>query len=61
MLANFLAAIGLTLLLWVLYRGIKGNPDAFSKANLSKSTTTLGVLALLLIGVIAFAVMMLRK
>lgn len=61
MLVNFLAIIGIGLLLWVLYRGIRGNPQAFSKENLTKSFTTMGVLALLLIGVVGFAVVLLRQ
>lgn len=61
MFTNILAIIGIALLVWMLYRGIKGNPDAFSKDNLNKSFMTMGILALILIGVIAFAVIMLKK
>lgn len=60
MLTNFLLSIGIALLLFILYRGIKGNPEAFSRENMSKSLSTLGVLALLLIGLVSFAVLMLR-
>lgn len=60
MLANLLTAVGVTLLLFILYRSIKGNPQAFSKVNLSRSMMTLGILALFLIVLIAFAVMALR-
>lgn len=60
MLVNILIVIGILLLLWVLYRNIKGNPDAFSAMNLNKSFTTLGILALLLIAVVALAVMLLK-
>lgn len=60
MLANILTALGIVLLLWVLYRGIKGNPQAFSKENINKSLSTLGVMALILIALVAFAVMMLK-
>lgn len=45
---------------WFAYRTIKGNPQMFSRANISKSITTLGVLALLLIVVIGFCVLMLK-
>lgn len=48
------------LLGWMLYRQIRGNPQAFSRENLSKSFYTLGILALLLIAFIALLVMMLR-
>lgn len=47
-------------LVWWLYRGIRANPQAFSKENLGKSAYTLGVLALILIAFIALCVMMLK-
>lgn len=46
---------------WMTYRFIKGNPGALSKENVSKSLTTLGVLALLLIGFIALLVVFVRS
>lgn len=52
--------IGAALLGWFLYRQIRGNPQAFSKDNLSKSFFTLGILALLLIAFIWLLVLMLR-
>ena len=55
----FLLIVGV-LIAWMLYKQIKGNPQAFSRENLSKSFYTLGILALLLIVFIAFLVMMLR-
>lgn len=60
MLASILTALGIVLLLFLLFRSIKGNPEAFSKENLNKSFTTLGLLALLLIAVVTFAVLMLK-
>lgn len=60
MLTNFLGILGIGLLLWVLYRGIKNNPEALSKENLTKSFFTMGVLGLILIAVIYFAVILLR-
>ncbi len=47
-------------MIWFGYKRIKGNPELFSGENLSKSAMTLGVLALFLIGVIAFCVMILK-
>ena len=52
--------LGALLMGWLLYRQIKGSPQAYSKENLSKSLYTLGILALLLICFIAFLVMLLR-
>jgi hypothetical protein len=60
MLTNILMALGVTALMWVMYRGIKNNKEAYTKENLTKSVMTLGVLALLLIVLIVFAVLALR-
>lgn len=60
MLASILTALGVLLLLWVLYNGIKNNPEAFSKSNLTRSFLTAGLIALVLIGLVALAVMALR-
>lgn len=47
-------------LLWRLYRVFKENPSLLSKENLSKSFSTMGVIALLLIGFVATLVMLIR-
>jgi hypothetical protein len=52
--------LGAALAVWIIYRSIRSNPQAFSKANLNKSVGTLGLLALLLIVFIALLVMLLR-
>lgn len=52
-----LLAIGIG---WLLWRQVKGSPQAFSKDNLNKSFWTLGLLALFLIVFIAFLVMLVR-
>ena len=52
----FFYVIGGGLMLWVAVRLIKNNPGAFSKERLSQSSTTLALLTLLLIGIIAVAV-----
>jgi putative copper export protein len=54
-----LAAAGL--IVFLLYRTIKGRPDQFSKENLTKSFSTMGILAVGLIVFIAILVMMLRN
>ena len=56
-----LAAVGATVLLFLLFRGIRSNPEAFSKENLGKSLTTVGLLALLIIGVVAISVWYLKS
>lgn len=59
-MGSFLAVLACALLTWLLYRGIKGNREAFSKENLNQSFLTMGFLALLLIGIIGIAVILLR-
>ena len=49
-----------TALLYFLWQSIRGNPQAYSKANLEKSLTTIGLLALLIIGVVVVCVWYLR-
>ncbi len=48
------------LIAWVLYRYIKGRPEQFSRENLSKSFSTMGVLALVLIGFVMLLILMLN-
>ncbi len=59
-MGGFLALLGCVFLVWILYRGIKGNQEAFSKENLNRSFMTMGVLALLLIGIVGLVLMLLR-
>lgn len=61
MLAGFLTICGFGFLIWIMYRTIQGNPEAFSKANLSRSFTTVGFLALILIVVVGIAIFTLRS
>ena len=60
-LYQILGLIGAGLIIFVLYRVIKGSPEQFSKENLNKSFFTMGVLALVLIGFIALLVLILRS
>ena len=57
---QLLGIIGAILIIWVLYRTIKGRPDQFSKENMSKSFFSMGVLALILIVFVALLIMFLR-
>lgn len=59
-LYQILGILAAVFIVWYLYRVIKTNPDAFSKESFSKSFSTMGFLALLLIGFIALLIMMLR-
>jgi hypothetical protein len=58
---ELLGLLGAGMILFILYRTIKGNPDQFSKANLSKSFFTMGILAIVLIGFVALLVLLLRN
>ncbi len=55
-----LAAICL-FIIWRIYGTMKTNPQLFSKENLTKSFTTAGVLALILIGFVATLVLLLKS
>lgn len=57
---QILGLIAAGLIVWVLYRSIKGRPEQFSRENFSKSFSTMGFLALILIVFIAFLVLILR-
>lgn len=48
-------------IIWRIYGTMKTNPDLFSKANLSKSFATAGVLALILIGFVVVLVFLLKS
>lgn len=60
-LTNILLIIGGGLLCWFTYKTIKRHPAAFSTENVSRSIFTLGILALILIGVISLLVLLLRQ
>lgn len=60
-LYQILGLIGAALIVWVLYRNIKGRPEQFTRANLTKSFSSMGILALLLIGFVALLVLMLKN
>ena len=52
-LYQVLGLVGAALIVWVIYRSIKGRPEQFSRENLTKSFSSMGVLALLLIVFVA--------
>ncbi|MBN9230342.1 MAG: hypothetical protein J0I93_05770 [Legionella sp.] len=55
-LYEILGLVGAGLVIFVLYKFIKGNPGQFSRENLSKSFLFMGLLALLLIAFIALLI-----
>jgi hypothetical protein len=58
---QILALLGAVLVIWILYRSVRGNPEQFSRENLSKSFSTMAILALVLIVFVAFLVFMVRQ
>lgn len=60
-LYQILGLLGAGLVIFLLYRTIKGRPELFSKENLNKSFFTMGILAIGLIGFIALLILMLRN
>ncbi len=52
--------IAAALLAFLGYRSVKNNPGLFAKENITASLGTVGWLAIMIIGVIAFCVMVLR-
>lgn len=59
-LYQLLGLVGAGLIIWFLYRTIKGRPEQFSRENLSKSFSSMGILALLLIGFVALLILLVR-
>lgn len=57
---QILALLAAGMLVFFIYRTIKGRPEMFSRENLSKSFSSMGILALILILFVAFLVVMLR-
>ena len=60
-LYQLLGLVAAGLIVWILYRTIRGRPEQFSRENLMKSFSSMGVLALLLIGFVALLVLMLQN
>lgn len=47
-------------IVWRIYKVLKANPGLLSRQNLSKSFTTMAVLALILMGAVAILVLLTR-
>ena len=57
---QLLALAGAGLIIWFMYRTVKGQPTLFSRENLNKSFSSMGILALILIAFVGLLVLMLR-
>lgn len=58
---QILGLISAGLILFILYRTIKGRPEQFTKANLNKSFYTMGLLALGLMVFIYLLILIVRS
>jgi hypothetical protein len=58
---QLLALVGAGLIGWILYRTVKNKPEQFSRENLTKSFSSMGFLALILIAFVAFLVILTRQ
>lgn len=58
---QLLGIIGAIVVIWLLYRVTRSNPQAFSKENLNKSLKTMGFLALGLIAFITLCIFLIRS
>lgn len=59
-LYQILGLVGAGLVVWLLYRTIKSRPDQFSRENLSKSFSSMGMLGIILILFVTFLVFIVR-
>ena len=57
---QILAILAAVFIVWYMYKNVKHNKEAFNRETLSKSLTTMGFLALILIAFVAFCVFLLR-
>ncbi len=58
---QLLGLLGSGLIIWMIYRTIKNRPDAYSRENIQKSLTTMGILAIILIIFIALLIFSIRN
>ena len=58
---QLLGIVGAGLIVWLLYRTIKGRPEQFNRESITKSFWTLGLLGIGLIVFVGLLVVMLRN
>lgn len=58
---QILGIAGAILIVVLLYRSVKGRPELFTKENLNKSLSSMGMLALALMGFVALLILFLRS
>jgi hypothetical protein len=60
-LYQLLALLGAGLIAWITYRTVKSHPAVFSRDNITKSLSSLGVLAIILILFVTLLVFLVRS
>jgi putative copper export protein len=60
-LYQILGLIGAGLIIWILYQAIKNRPEQFNRENITKSFSSMGILALVLIVFVALLVLILKS
>lgn len=60
-LYQVLGLVGAGFIIWYLYRTIKARPDQFSREKLSKSFSSMGILAVILIVFVTFLIFLVRQ
>lgn len=53
--------LGTGLMVWLIVRMVRNNPGSFTRAALSKSIYTMGILALILIGIVFLCIVILKN
>lgn len=61
MFYQILGLLAAGLIVWFLYRTIKGRPDVFAREKMSQSLSTMGILGLGLIAFVALLVFLVRN
>jgi len=60
-LYQILGFIGAGLIIWILYQTIKNRPEQFNRENITKSFSSMGILALILIVFVGLLVLILKS
>ena len=60
-LYQLLAVVGAGLIVWFIYKSIKGQPDQFSREKINKSLLSMGILGLFLIAFVTLLILFVRS
>lgn len=57
---QLLGLVGAGLVIWILYRTIKGRPEQFGREKMTQSFYTMGILGIVLIGFVSVLIFLAR-